>query len=105
MKTEKNIRKGFGLTGKIAMFCIGLVSLVLTSCRIRAGNPAELSVYRGNNACSQGTRQERRGIGRTEIESEIGGMFDKLRYLHLYLKCSRMIDGAPELCSMLVICS
>ena len=32
MKTEKNIRKGFGLTGKIAMFCIGLVSLVLTSC-------------------------------------------------------------------------
>lgn len=32
MKTEKNIRKGFGLAGKIAMFCIGLVSLVLTSC-------------------------------------------------------------------------
>lgn len=32
MKTEKNMRKGFGLTGKIAMFCIGLVSLVLTSC-------------------------------------------------------------------------
>ena len=32
MKTEKNIRKGFGLVGKIAMFCIGLVSLVLTSC-------------------------------------------------------------------------
>ncbi len=24
MKTEKNIRKGFGLTGKIAMFCMGL---------------------------------------------------------------------------------
>lgn len=32
MKTEKNMRKGFGLAGKIAMFCIGLVSLVLTSC-------------------------------------------------------------------------
>ena len=32
MKTGKNIRKGFGLAGKIAMFCIGLVSLVLTSC-------------------------------------------------------------------------
>ena len=32
MKTEKNIRKGFGLTGKIAMFCIGLVSFMLTSC-------------------------------------------------------------------------
>ena len=32
MKTEKNIRKGFGLAGKIAMFCIVLVSLVLTSC-------------------------------------------------------------------------
>ena len=32
MKTEKNIRKGFGLTGKIAMFCIGLVSFILTSC-------------------------------------------------------------------------
>lgn len=32
MKTEKNIRKGFGLAGKIAMFCIGLVSLVLISC-------------------------------------------------------------------------
>lgn len=32
MKTEKNIRKGFGLADKIAMFCIGLVSLVLTSC-------------------------------------------------------------------------
>ena len=32
MKTEKNIRKGFGSVGKIAMFCIGLVSLVLTSC-------------------------------------------------------------------------
>ena len=29
MKTEKNIRKGFGLAGKIAMFCIGLVSLVI----------------------------------------------------------------------------
>ena len=32
MKTEKNMRKGFGLAGKIAVFCIGLVSLVLTSC-------------------------------------------------------------------------
>ena len=32
MKTEKNMRKGFGLAGKIAMFCIGLVSFVLTSC-------------------------------------------------------------------------
>ena len=32
MKTEKNIGKGLGLAGKIAMFCIGLVSLVLTSC-------------------------------------------------------------------------
>ncbi|KAB3924323.1 DUF3872 domain-containing protein [Bacteroides uniformis] len=32
MKTEKNMRKGFGLAGKIAMFCIGLVSLVLISC-------------------------------------------------------------------------
>lgn len=32
MKTEKNIRKGLGLTGKIAMFCIGLVSFILTSC-------------------------------------------------------------------------
>ena len=32
MKTEKNIRKGFGLAGKIAMLCMGLVSLVLTSC-------------------------------------------------------------------------
>lgn len=32
MKTEKNIRKGFGLTGKIAMFCIGLVCFILTSC-------------------------------------------------------------------------
>ena len=30
MKTEKNMRKGFGLAGKIAVFCIGLVSLVLT---------------------------------------------------------------------------
>ena len=30
MKTEKNIGKGLGLAGKIAMFCIGLVSLVLT---------------------------------------------------------------------------
>lgn len=58
MNTEKNIRKGFGLTGKIAMFCIGLISLVLTSCELRAGNPAELSVYRGNNASSQGTEKE-----------------------------------------------
>ena len=32
MKTEKNMRKGFGLASKIAIFCIGLVSLVLTSC-------------------------------------------------------------------------
>lgn len=32
LTTEKNIRKGFGLAGKIAMFCIVLVSLVLTSC-------------------------------------------------------------------------
>ena len=32
MKTEKNMRKGFGLAGKIAIFCIGMVSLVLTSC-------------------------------------------------------------------------
>ena len=33
MKTEKNIRKGFGLVGKMATFCtLGLVSLVLTSC-------------------------------------------------------------------------
>ena len=32
MKTEKNMRNGFGLAGKIAVFCIGLVSLVLTSC-------------------------------------------------------------------------
>ncbi len=58
MKTEKNMRKGFGLAGKIAVFCIGLVSLVLTSCESEPGNPAELSVYRGNNASSQGTEQE-----------------------------------------------
>lgn len=32
MNTEKNIRKGFGLAGKIAMFCIGLASFILTSC-------------------------------------------------------------------------
>ena len=32
MKTEKNMRKGFGLAGKIAMFCMGLVSFILTSC-------------------------------------------------------------------------
>ena len=29
MKTEKNMRKGFGLAGKIAMFCMGLVSFRL----------------------------------------------------------------------------
>ena len=74
MKTEKNIRKGFGLAGKIAMFCIGLVSLVLTSCEseleIQQNYPFtvetmpvpkelnRLSVYRGNNAGSQGTEQE-----------------------------------------------
>ncbi len=46
MKTEKNMRKGFGLAGKIAMFCIGLVSLGTDLVRIRAGNPAKLSVYR-----------------------------------------------------------
>lgn len=28
MKTEKNMRKGFGLAGKIAMFCIGLWSVL-----------------------------------------------------------------------------
>ena len=32
MKTEKNMRKEFGLAGKIAMFCMGLVSFILTSC-------------------------------------------------------------------------
>lgn len=32
MNTEKNIRKGFGLAGKIAMFYIGLASFILTSC-------------------------------------------------------------------------
>ena len=57
MKTEKNMRKGFGLAGKIAMFHRS-GQFYTDFVRIRAGNPAELSVYRGNNAGSKGTEQE-----------------------------------------------
>ena len=77
MKTEKNMRKGFGLAGKIAMFCIGLVSLVLTSCE------SELEIQQSYPVPKELNRNEMAEI-RCERKSE--GDFDGTVYTIRYFQ-------------------